>query len=127
MKIITFLLVFLGVASSGFANDSLKVFKYDSFIQQVMVNHPYAQNASIVQEFGKSNLTKARGGFDPKVVGDLTQKYYDDKQYYSRLNGALKIPSWFGLTAETGYVMNEGFYLNPDMKAPSNGLWYAGL
>jgi outer membrane protein TolC len=125
MKIISFLLVFLGFTC--FANDTLKVFKYNSYIQQVMLNHPYAQNAHTVQEVGKSNLTKARGGFDPKVVGDLTQKYFDDKQYYSRLNGALKIPSWFGLTAETGYVMNEGTYLNSEMKVPSNGLWYAGL
>ncbi|MFT6747608.1 MAG: outer membrane protein TolC, partial [Glaciecola sp.] len=111
----------------GFSNDTLKVLNYSDFITQVMENHPHAKSASIVKSIGQSNVTMARGGFDPKITGDLNQKYFDNQQYYSHLNGALKIPTWFGVTAETGYVLNEGTLLNPELKVPTNGLWYAGL
>jgi outer membrane protein TolC len=122
---LTFCLLYATVF--GFSNDTLKVLNYIDFITQVMENHPYAKSASIVKSIGQSNITMARGGFDPKITGDLNQKYFDNQQYYSHLNGALKIPTWFGVTAETGYVLNEGTLLNPELKVPTNGLWYAGL
>jgi len=127
MKTLYLTVYLLCSVAIGFSNDTTKVLNYSDFIAQVMENHPYVQSAWIVEELGQSNVTKARGGFDPKLSGDLNQKYFDNQQYYSHLNGALKIPTWFGITAETGYTLNEGALLNPELKVPSAGLWYAGL
>jgi outer membrane protein TolC len=47
--------------------------------------------------------------------------------YFSHLNSKLKVPTWFGITAQAGYDNNEGVYLNPEFNSPNNGLFNAGL
>lgn len=123
--ILTTLILLLQV--NNFAQDSSMVFSYDAFIKQVMTEHPYAFRANIVATMGETQLKEARGGFDPKLSGDANQKYYKGDQYYSHLNGGLTIPTWFGLSAKTGYKLNDGIYLNPEQQLPDAGLWYAGL
>jgi outer membrane protein TolC len=123
----TLILLFIINSFSFLAQDSSKVFTYDNFIEQVMHHHPYARLAAIRKETGDAQLLQSRGAFDPKLTGDADQKYFDGKKYYSHLGGGLKIPTWFGLTAEAGYKQNEGIYLNPENRLPDVGLWYAGL
>ncbi|MCH2223791.1 MAG: TolC family protein [Crocinitomicaceae bacterium] len=110
-----------------FGSDTLVTVTYDEFIEQVIKNHPVAFQASIKQKIGESNLTESKGAFDPKFFGNINQKYFGDKQYYSHLNSGIKIPTWFGLSAEAGYSVNEGVFLNPESRMPDAGLWYAGL
>lgn len=100
---------------------------FEEFMGLVKSNHPVAIQANLTVEKGLAYLTKARGGFDPKIYGNASNKQFDDKVYYGVYNGGLKIPTWFGLTVEAGYEMNEGVYLNPDNTVPLDGLWNAGL
>jgi outer membrane protein TolC len=121
------LLVFVLTSSLGITQEETNTISYDGFIKQVMQHHPYVHQADLVLEGGNSSVTQARGAFDPKLFGDMDQKYYDDKQYYSHLKGGLKIPTWYGVSVESGYVLNNGTYLNPEKRVPESGLWYAGL
>lgn len=109
------------------AQDSLGVFTYEAYMAQVMENHPFTYRADIAQKIGAAELRQSRGAFDPKLFGNIDQKYFEDKQYYSHIKGGIQIPTWFGLSGEAGYMLNDGVYLNPEQRVPDNGLWYAGL
>lgn len=125
MRIILFILFI--ASNSIFAQDSSVVLSYDSFIGIVMDNHPYAQRAEIKDQMGEAILLESRGAFDPKLVGNLNQKYFDNKQYYSKIEGGLKVPTWYGVSFNAGYSLNDGVYLNPEQRVPTNGLWQAGV
>jgi outer membrane protein TolC len=100
---------------------------YDIFIKQVLENHPLSYQASNIEQSGISGLRSARGNFDPVLFGTINQKYFDDYQYYDHMKAGVKIPTWFGVSAEAGYQSNDGVYLNPENRMPDVGLWYAGL
>ncbi len=116
-----------GEGSAAMPEDSAVVFTYDEFITIVKADHPVAFQAGLMTEQGDLYLQKARGGFDPKLYGTANQKYYEGKQYYSYLNGGLKIPTWFGLSVDGGYSLNDGTRLNPESLTPDAGLWNLGL
>jgi outer membrane protein TolC len=126
MRVIVHLIILL-VSSLSYGQDTLTVLTYDDFIERVMLHHPTAFRASILQESGEAHVLSARGQFDPKLFGEMDQKYFKNDQYYSHAQGGIKIPTWFGISAEAGYEINDGVYLNPENRTPNAGLWYAGL
>lgn len=107
--------------------DSLKEFRYDEYIRLVLENHPRVFQGEIKIKEGEATIQKAKGEFDPELFGDVDQKYFDNKQYYSTINSGLRIPTWFGITANAGYQQNDGLFLNPQSRLPDVGLWYAGV
>lgn len=94
---------------------------------QVLEGHPLAKQAKLIPEFAETYVLKARGGFDPKLNYDLSQKYYGNKMYYSLSDAQLKVPTWYGLSLQTGLEQNRGSYLDPQGSTPQNGLWYGGI
>ncbi|MEQ8908821.1 MAG: TolC family protein [Vicingaceae bacterium] len=100
---------------------------YKTFMQRVKTEHPLSKQAKLQQQFGEAEVRGARGFFDPKTYAQLSQKYFDDKQYYSKLEGGVKIPTWFGIEVMGGYEDNEGDFLNPENSVPGNGLYFAGV
>lgn len=124
MKNLIYILVcfpFLGFSQSE------NIFSYQEFIEIVKTHHPIAYQSGLQVEKGKAYLMKAKGGFDPKLDATIDQKYFDDKTYFSQINSKLKVPTWFGVTAQAGYDNNEGVFLNPENNLPNNGLFNAGL
>jgi len=105
----------------------MKVLTPDDFMLRVAEHHPLARQAEIQIDKGNAYVMKARGSFDPKLHTDLSQKYFDDKTYYSLLDAGLKVPTWFGLEFQGGYEQNRGLLLNPENSNPNSGLVYAGL
>lgn len=127
-KFLFFSVLCFFVSDSLFAqNDSLFLFSFSDFFGLVKQNHPLAQQAALRPKSGEAALLKARGNFDPVAGADLNQKYFDDKKYFSLLNSALKIPTWFGAELKTGYEQNQGFYLNPENSNPTQGLIYGSI
>ena len=116
-------------------SDSLKaqvdtnstVFTYQKFMSMVKENHPLSRQADLALDRGDAYLLKARGGFDPKLYGDFSQKQFKGDEYYELLDAGLKVPTWFGLAVKAGYENNEGTNLNPENSTPGSGLWYAGI
>ncbi len=122
-------ILFLASVSFTFAQkDSAGVIlSYEKFMAQVKENHPISQQAELAVQSGEAYLLKARGGFDPKLFGDFSQKQFKGDEYYELLDAGLKIPTWFGLAVKAGYENNEGTNLNPEDATPGSGLWYAGI
>lgn len=122
------LLIFvLFLSFFGVSQDSLKVLSYEDFMTQVMNHHPNAFRADLITKQGDAYLLKAKGYTDPKLFADINQKYFSDKQYYSYFSGGVKVPTWFGVSFESGYNLNDGTYINPERQLPESGLVYAGI
>lgn len=121
------LLFIVFVSIQVFGQDSLRVLSYQDFMTQVMNHHPNAFRAELITKQGDAYLLKAKGYTDPKLFADINQKYFADKQYYSYFSGGVKVPTWFGVSFESGYNLTDGVYINPDRQLPESGLVYAGV
>ena len=108
------------------ASDS-SILAVDEFYTLVVQNHPLALQARLIRAQADAERLKASGAFDPKLFSDVSQKYFDEKEYFQLQNSGVEIPAWFGFKAKAGYELNEGLFLNNQNTVPGSGLWYADL
>jgi len=111
---------------SGFAQNRKDTLSFEQYLQIVKAHHPFMQRAGLLPLQAEANLMMARGGFDPKVFADVSQKYFAGDQYYSMIHSGVSIPTWFGLNFYSGFDQTGGVNLNPQFKMPDAGLVYAG-
>lgn len=112
---------------NAFSQQSDSIVTVSEFIQNIIQNHPIIQNIHIQTiQTSKAYLTKTRGYFDPKLDYNFDQKLFQSKNYYSIINGGLKIPNWIG-EFKVEYNYNTGVYINSSNYLPPNGLWAAGI
>jgi len=122
---ISFLIVpIIGTIAQTKSSDILS---FDNFMEIVRTYHPIAKQADLQIAKGKAYLLKSKGGFDPILQGDASQKYFNGSKYYSVLDANLQIPTWFGIQLQSGYQNANGNRLNPQNYTPDDGLWYAGI
>ncbi|MBF7091858.1 TolC family protein [Flavobacterium sp. ALJ2] len=126
MKPILFAFLFIGFTLFG-QEPIPKEFSYNEFLGYVKKYHPLVKNANLEVSKAQANLMMARGGFDPKIEVDFSQKQFKDKEYYSILNSSFKIPTWYGIELKAGFDNNEGIYLNPENTTPNQGLTSFGI
>lgn len=126
MRQFWFGLVFSLLASSAFAQNRKDTLSFEQYLQIVKAHHPFMQRAGLLPLQAEANLMMARGGFDPKVFADVSQKYFAGDQYYSIINTGVSIPTWFGLNFYSGYDQTDGVYLSSQLRTPEAGLVYAG-
>ncbi|WP_281336522.1 TolC family protein [Flavobacterium eburneipallidum] len=120
-------LVFLCIASAAAQNVVSKEFDYNEFLGYVKKYHPLVKNANLEISKAQANLMMARGGFDPKIEVDFSEKQFKDKEYYSILNSSFKIPTWYGVEIKAGFDNSEGVYLNPQNTLPNQGSTSLGI
>lgn len=100
----------------------------ENFTKIVLENHPEAQNADLVIDMARKQMTSARGSFDPVVYGSLGAKEFKEDEYFDLREGGVKLPTRLGgLEVKAAYQVNEGARLNPQNYTPSDGLVIAGV
>lgn len=125
MRIIITISIFLYcIIASG---QDAQVITFEEYIQLVKENHPVMYQSNLLADKAASTKRVARGGFDPKIEGSWDHKSFDDKNYYSLANGALKVPTWYGVDLKAGYERSSGQFLNESDALPTRGLWNAGV
>ncbi len=130
LKYILALLVFVissCISTAIEAQVTYEILTIESLFDQVKRFHPRSGRALMQKEFAEAELLKAKGSFDPTVQSTISQKYFDNKNYYSLINGEIKIPTWTGIELKGGYDINRGIFLGNENYTPDNGLWYAGV
>jgi outer membrane protein TolC len=118
-------ILFFGLTRTFAQADSC--LSYDAFISLVQQNHPIAQQANLSVKSAEANILKARGYFDPYLFGNISNKNFDDKNYFKKIEGGLKIPTWYGVEFNSKVTQNSGTFLNPENTVPSEGLLQAGI
>jgi outer membrane protein TolC len=125
-----FVVLFLIFSVSVFGQDidqKLKELSYNEYLGFVKKYHPLVKNANLEINKAQANLMMARGGFDPKIEVDFSQKQFKQSEYFSILNSSFKIPTWYGIEIKAGFDNNEGIYLNPENTLPNQGLTSLGI
>lgn len=94
--------------------DSVRPFTIENFYTLILQNHPVARQTELLSEVARQEIRMARGNFDPKLEASFLTKNYNDREYYSILNGSLKFPTTLPLDPTVGIEQNKGDYLNPE-------------
>ncbi|MDQ1097508.1 MULTISPECIES: TolC family protein [Chryseobacterium] len=119
--IIIFTLLFSQLFS---AQDSLRI-SAQEFIAIVKAYHPLAIKYQLQNSIAESEITRARGNFDPVLGGKLGEKNIDGVQYYRQKNLELGIPTWYGIDLTASYNYLDGEKINnSDTKG---GLYQFGI
>lgn len=120
---IIFILVFF-FFQYGFSQDSLRI-SAQEFISVVRNFHPLALKYRLQNKIAESEITRARGNFDPVLAGKLGDKNIDGTKYYEQKNIELGIPTWYGIDLTTSYNYLDGEKLNPS--DTRGGLYQFGI
>ena len=117
------------ISLSSFAQtDSIKeVLRFDEYLGYVKKFHPIVKQAELVIDESQAKLLKSRGAFDPKFEVDYDRKKFKGTEYFDRLNGMFKIPTWYGVELKATFEENSGDFLNPEGFVPDDGLYSAGV
>ncbi|WP_435263768.1 TolC family protein [Tenacibaculum sp. nBUS_03] len=126
MKKILIILLFC-FNTVGFTQEAQNTLTLEEYLGYVKKYHPLLKQAELTTSNGEAKLLKARGAFDPKIEVDYTRKNFKSTEYYNNLNTTFKIPTWYGIDFKASYENNNGYYLNPELKTPKNGLYAAGI
>ncbi|MDT0620148.1 TolC family protein [Croceitalea vernalis] len=126
MKRLLFTVAFLIVIIVNAQQDTITL-NFNEYLGYVKKYHPIAKQAQLTISIGQANLMKARGGFDPKIEVDFERKEFKDSEYWERLNGTFKIPTYFGVEFKGGFEQSEGDFINQDETFPVDGLYSAGV
>jgi len=126
MKRYLFYLAFLAVTLLNAQQDTL-VLGFNEYLGYVKKYHPIARQAQLTISIGQANLMKARGGFDPKIEVDYERKEFKGTEYWNRLNGTFKIPTYYGIELKGNFEQNDGDFISTDESVPEDGLYSAGI
>jgi outer membrane protein TolC len=124
-----FIVFFVAFSFVGYAQtDALtNVLRFDEYLGFVKKFHPIVKQAELVIDESQAKLMKSRGAFDPKLEVDYDRKKFKGTEYFDRLNGTFKIPTWFGVELKAQFEENTGDFLNPEAFVPEDGLYSAGV
>ena len=122
--LIIFLLLFAKLSSQEKVESVMTLSEYLGYVKAY---HPVVKQANLIMNASEAKLLKARGAFDPKIEVDFDKKEFKEKEYYNQLNGAFKIPTYYGLEFKANFENNEGVFLNPEATVPTDGLYAAGV
>ena len=84
-----FVVLFLVFSVSVFGQDidqKLKELSYNEYLGFVKKYHPLVKNANLEINKAQANLMMARGGFDPKIEVDFSQKQFKQSEYFKAQN-----------------------------------------
>ncbi|WP_179345416.1 TolC family protein [Winogradskyella ursingii] len=124
---LTFFLIVLGFFGYAQTDALNNVLRFDEYLAMVKKFHPIVKQAELVIDESQASLLKSRGAFDPKIEVDYDRKKFKNTEYYDKLNGTFKIPTWFGIELKATLEENTGDFLNPEAFVPEDGLYSAGI
>ncbi|WP_281541479.1 TolC family protein [Maribacter aestuarii] len=125
-RYLTYMLLLFSLVVVGQVQDSL-VLGFNEYLGYVKKYHPIAKQAELTLNMGQANLMKARGAFDPKIEVDYDRKEFKGIDYWERLNGTFKIPTWYGIELKGNFEQDQGVFLSGDEEGTAQGLYSAGV
>lgn len=120
-KIFLYILFIFGVQIHGFA----QTLSEQELIQIVKTFHPISLQAKNLIEQAKTDVTEARGAFDPLFQTNTSKKELGNSTYYNYQNAEIKIPTWYGIELNAGIENVVGN--NTDPQKTYNGSSYVGV
>jgi len=110
-QLVCLLLVFATATAN--AQDSIP-FSFNQYFAQVVKYHPIAAQANTLTPMAKAELRMARGGFDPVIDVDYSNKTSDGKENFTYFTPTLKIPTLPGIEIKAGMEQSSGVNIDPE-------------
>lgn len=107
--------------------DTARVFTQQEFFEWILLYHPAARQADLLDAEARANMRMARGHFDPKLYSDWEQKSFGGEEYFTFGNSGLKVPTWYGLELKAAFNTATGIQVDPEHKLPAVGQAVAGI
>ncbi len=107
--------------------DSARIFTQEEFFDWILLYHPIARQAGLLDDEARANLRMARGHFDPKLYSDWEQKSFGGDEYFTFGNSGLKVPTWYGLELKAAFQTASGINVDPEHKIPVAGQAILGI
>ncbi|MBP8239540.1 MAG: TolC family protein [Saprospiraceae bacterium] len=107
--------------------DSARVFTQEELFEWLLLYHPVARQANLLDDEARANLRMARGHFDPKLYSEWEQKSFDGSEYFTFGNSGLKVPTWYGLEFKAAFNTATGIQVDPEHKLPAVGQAVIGI
>ncbi len=85
----------------------------DQMLQIVKKYHPVVKQAGINIEKRSADITIAKGSFNPIIGTYLSNKTFDNINYYESFNPQISIPTWYGVDISSGIESLTGNRLDP--------------
>ena len=120
------LFVFLLGSASLFAQVEDNRLSAEQFVHWVDKYHPVLKAVRNKLPIAKAELLKARGQFDPALVGNLSSKNAGDILYYSLPVVGLAIPTATPVDLEVNWSRADGTFVNPQNIMPDIGMFTVG-
>ncbi len=120
------LVLYLVSCGISFSQEPI-IFKYETFMDRVIQNNPLMERANNVSMIGNLQYKSARGGYDPIIAGNYSNKFYKGTNYYSELNSMVKQPLFTSQYLKFGYDYGVGANINAESMTSQSGLMYMGL
>ena len=123
------ILLFITLNFYGFSQNEVisEILQFDEYLGYVKKFHPIVKQAELIIDESQAKLLKSRGAFDPKFEVDYDRKKFKGAEYFDKLNGIFKIPTWYGIELKATFEENSGDFLNPEAFVPDDGLYSAGV
>lgn len=93
----------------------------------ILTQHPLAIQAGLVASEAEAALLRAKGGFDPKLYADVSEKSFSGSQYFRYAESGISWPGFAGMSVKGAYNRATGAYLNPEGNLPLDGQASLGL
>ncbi len=122
---IAILALFLG--SYGLAAQNGAALEWTQVRTNILQNHPFANQAFLLEKSAAAALLSAKGGFDPKTFTTYSAKDFKGKHYYSFTEAGVKVPTWAGIEMKGAYNIARGNFLNSEREIPANGQASLGI
>lgn len=87
----------------------------------LLPNHPLFKASELFERESNAVRMRAKGGFDPKLSYDLSQKEFEEKDYYKYEKLGLSVATWPGIDFKADLKRNSGEFLNPEASTPAGG------
>jgi outer membrane protein TolC len=126
-KIFGIFLLALVVSQLAYSQDTSAVFLQKDLLYYLANYHPISKQAALQIKKGENEVRKNKGALDPALFTYVDQKQFKNQEYYNLFSGGLTVPTWYALDFKAGFEQNQGVYLNPENKTPTNGLFFAGV
>jgi outer membrane protein TolC len=109
------LLLLLAVVTKELhGQDAAKTLSLQQVMEIVKRFHPIAKQADIYIEKAKTEVTIAKGGFDPLLYNSNAQKTFDGTRYYNYNRPEITIPTWYGVEVSAGLEYLSGNRTSPE-------------
>ena len=69
--------------------DSARIFTQEELFEWLLLYHPVARQANLLDDEARANLRMARGYFDPKLYSEWEQKSFDGSEYFTFDNSGI--------------------------------------